>query len=251
MLTLAPQILDKSSINASPGSQPPLQPVSRFIGVSQSHRPSLAEMVALASGRTHHLGTNAKATVAIASPAVRIPAAPAKATAPPVPAFSPSAEIKRLENLIPLTKCGREKFRMLDHIDAVRAGNTDPFLSRREVNERQTQLQVELNSAGTNNEKWRLAEQIDQLAKGVNPGQFVPATAIKSQVAALTAKLEAEPDSAKRWDLLEHIAALESDQKFVSIEQRSQRRSQLETSFKVATSNNERFRLAREINELS
>ena len=182
---------------------------------------------------------------------IPLPAAAVPAAAPAVPTFSASEEIAKLEALIPLTICGKERFRVQAHLEDLESGRTtQPFLSQSAIDERQIVLYQEQSRAKTAEEKLRIGAQIDQLSRGIDPGPFVPGHMIDGRVAALEASLQGETDSAVIWDTLAHIAAIKAGQPFVPLAERRARRADLEAKLEVATNNTEIFNLAREINAI-
>lgn len=204
--------------------------------------------VSLADGPARRLQVEAMAPAPAAAPVIPAGALPAAA---PVPAFSASAEISRLQAAIPGTPCSKERYRMQEHIEALESGKSSkPFLHQNQIDERQRVLSLEQGKATTSAEKWRIGNQIEQLGQGIDPGPFVPAQLIAASVAALEADLATETDSAAVWEILAHIDAIKAGVPFVSREEKARRRAELEAKLETATSNRDRFNLAAEIDNL-
>ena len=124
------------------------------------------------------------------------------------------------------------------------------YLSQKDRDEQAIQLYQLMNSASTDAEKWRIAAHLEKLEAGENPGPFVAAHLVDGRITALETKIAAETDSAKIWALNEEIAALVAGVPFVSQEERGHQRIKLEAKLKAATSNDERYHLAEQINDL-
>ena len=217
-------------------------------GVLEPLRPQPSSVVGLAAG----LARLAAKTAAPPAEVLPGPVAPpaARPVAAPAPVSSTTAEITRLESLIPETLSCSERYRMLEHLQSLERGESiGAFISREDRESRCAQLALAQADA-TPAEKWQIQDRIEQVARGEDPAPLPTRPEVAARISALESQL-AGADARTRWDICEEAEGLLAGVPVPSAADRARERKDLETQLAAATENNVRFRLAEKLSNLS